>query len=107
MSRTKISVRIDNNIYKKLKEHELPTSKIVRKALNQYFRGEEPNTEIDHKIIESYEQMIILLRKDNDYLREQIEDWKNLYASNISIWQKIKLKLLNKQPKITEEQLHK
>jgi len=90
----KISVRIPSDLYDKIRTHEQKNSDIVRKALYQFFRDKEPNYNVEQFVIKSYDKQI-------EYLKEQIEDWKKVSIMNSSIWQILKMKLLQeKQPQL-------
>lgn len=95
-----ISVRIDDDMYYKLKNHELTNSDIIRKSLNQYFRKTENNEKLDTYINENYKQQLEIQKEIIEHLKKEINDWKTTYLANLSMWQLLKLKILRKQPKL-------
>ena len=84
-----ISIRIPDAIYQQLKEHPQTNTSIIIKAVEQYFRKEEPNNNLDNYVIQIQEQEI-------NYLKQQIEDWKKISIMNMTLLQTIKYKLMNK-----------
>lgn len=92
-----ISVRIPEKMYNKINTHELKNSDIIRKALTQYFRRKEPNSNLDLKVINMYNKQIQNLEQTNEFLKNQIEDWKKISIMNSSIWQILKMRLLQEK----------
>ena len=91
-----VGCRIDKQLFTKIKTHDEQSSTIVRKALCQYFREQEPN-----KTLDSYDKELITvlnnqiedLKQDKHRLNEQVN---MLMLSSIPLLSRIKIKLLNR-----------
>ena len=91
-----VGCRIDKQLFTKIKTHDERSSTIVRKALYQYFREQEPNQTPD-----SYnKELIVLLNKQIEDLRQDKlrlnEQVNMLMLSSIPLLSRIKMKLLSR-----------
>ena len=83
-----MAARVDNDLYKKVKHHDLPMADLVRKSLVQYFRELEPN----QKLTNVYDRDLVgHLQNEIEYLRSQNQAL--MYAS-IPLLSRVKMKLL-------------
>ena len=90
-----ISIRIPQALYDQLKEHPQTNTSIIIKATQQYFRSsDQHNTKLDQNLID-------LLMQQNQFLKQELQDWKKISIMNMSIWQYLKQKLLHR-PELPE-----
>jgi len=88
-----VGCRVDEQLFTKVKTHEEQNSTIVRNALNQYFREQEPNktSGYDRELVDVLNSQIEDLRNDKRVLNSQIQV---LMVSSIPLLGRIKMRLL-------------
>lgn len=92
-------VKINNELFRKLDNHEMKNKEIITKALHQFFEDAEQNEERENEIIttlkenlqtlekqnESLEIDNICLMQENRNLQTRIDDLAQMYPSAIAL----------------------
>jgi len=89
-----VGCRVDEQLFNKVKTHDEQNSIIVRNALNQYFRENEPNKTLpgyDRELVDVLNSQIADLKNDKQLLNNQVQA---LMVSSIPLLGRIKMKLL-------------
>lgn len=88
-----VGCRVDEQLFNKVKTHDEQSSTIVRNALNQYFRENEPNktSGYDRELVDVLNSQIEDLRNDKRVLNNQVQA---LMVSSIPLLGRIKMRLL-------------
>jgi len=98
-----LSVRIENELYTNVNNHELSNSVLVSKALTQYFRSKEPNA----KLFEFGDDYVNLLKQsivDKDqqigFLQKQVDNLTIMSMAKVPLLARLKMKLLSSGDKL-------
>jgi len=104
-----LSVRIENDLYTKVCNHDLKNSELVSKSLNQYFRQKEPNQKIsdfvENENVFNQDYVNLLNKtldekeKHIDFLQKEVENLTILTLAKTPLLERIKMKLLAEKPK--------
>ncbi len=88
-----VGCRVDEQLFNKVKRQDEQSSTIVRNALNQYFRENEPNktSGYDRELVDVLNNQIMDLKNDKQLLNNQVQA---LMVSSIPLLGRIKMCLL-------------
>ena len=101
-SKKHISVRIDKKLYDKF-DKNLTNTEIIVNALEQYYRSKEKNRKLKISDTEKtlYIEQIQMLKENNNYLKQQVEDWKKISIIKMGFLSRIKHRLTSKNEMVT------
>lgn len=94
-----LTIKIDNKLFNKLKNHGMKDNAVVTKALHQFFEDTEKNDEPDNKIVTTLKKNMKTLKKEkknleiekvclmneNKNLQTRIDDLVQIYPSAVAL----------------------
>ena len=101
-----LSVRLENELYTKVYDHDLKPSDLIPKALSQYFGSKEPNKKLDVSFSSDSDYVNLLkqtLDEKNtyiDFLQKEVDHLTIMSMAKVPLLERIKMKLINSGNKV-------
>jgi len=95
-----LSVRVENDLYTRVYKYDMKTSDLVTKALNQYFRGKEPNKKLFEENVDYIDLLKQNLEEKNnyiDFLQKEVEHLTVMSMAKTPLLARIRMKLLKEK----------
>jgi hypothetical protein len=82
-----LSVRVEEPLYTKCIQHDLPRRELITKALNQYFRSKEPNKKIDNEPYTNVynKELVEHLQQEINFLHDELQRVHNELQATMMI----------------------
>jgi len=93
-----LGCKVDQQLFNKVNSHVEQNSTLIRKAINQYFRVEEPNQTLsssDTRLIDLLNQQLHDLQKDKQFLENKCEFY---HVQSMGFFRRRSYELLSRKP---------